>query len=923
MKNNVLIAVFLFAISIVNSIAQAPVLDYFRVLDDEQKEALESLIESAKEQTGLEFHGVTNSQANPQIEDNVATYINSGVENQVFLLVNVQTSPDPRATIYLSPDLSAVYSAEFIESVQNQMNEQISDGFADGGETQAAITTGIMAFIQAAGRIVFEPWPDATPQWGFDAFDNPVMADEYTTRTDMGEQPYGVAWKSLPTLGVDQVVARRTDNGVLPDGLRYEDDAGLSVPPIVLDASHTKLNLSGSAGSGNSKAIFARRTEINADGNETDRLLGQLNTVSYDRKTLNVVVIPVNGATVPTTGSELQESLLAIYRSAIVETVNVTVLSNLDVPDFDGTMDDEESGFLADYLPEMHTIIDAFEDVFDTDSHTAYIFVVPDAQRPEILGYMPRARRYGFLYANNIRNNSSDANAAFSRTLAHEIGHGTYHLKHVFEEYPSLPQSAPNLMGYSESTRLHKWQWDQVDDPVFVWPWSGGDDGGESVMACGSQYNNNEDILDFGNLYTASEESQLASIINRIKNRHGWRVILYTYDPFDFMTPPLISSDCSIQENFLETIVFWIPQREKQDTVNITISNDLNQIITDSIVQVLCSEFNDIISPIFTVFGTTRTALEILLEQNKLLCTVCSKDLTLTVNRLDSIFDHKADITFEEVDLFNFALQKGGLNTCRSHAHFFAQVKVETDYFRQFVENSNYRLEGWYNIFGTTRNKPYTGVFFKQTFWDNEEYLNYFHFRVYRDTKVKNMSKRRGQNYTKYRWRHSTATAADTIVIPTRYSVSTRVDTGTFIRVNFSPAEIDIRNRNLWSYTYGGLLGNREPSTEDGYNYRGRGGTHLTGRTNYINASNKANELFDTNYDWAIDYELCTTETKSIVYSSVAYFHLVLNTTAKWNKLLDSDDVTFISHKINGGNNGLASRISFYNSLRTNIYSCQ
>ncbi|MEL6971742.1 MAG: hypothetical protein AAFO02_16365, partial [Bacteroidota bacterium] len=55
-----------------------------------------------------------------------------------------------------------------------------------------------------------------------------------------------------------------------------------------------------------------------------------------------------------------------------------------------------------------------------------------------------------------------------TRTIAHELAHGAYVLKHTFEEYASeLPQGTTNnLMDYASGTRLYKWQWDLIHNPV-------------------------------------------------------------------------------------------------------------------------------------------------------------------------------------------------------------------------------------------------------------------------------------------------------------------------------------------------------------------------------------------------------------------------------------------------------------------------
>ncbi len=53
--------------------------------------------------------------------------------------------------------------------------------------------------------------------------------------------------------------------------------------------------------------------------------------------------------------------------------------------------------------------------------------------------------------------------------MAHELGHGAFTLKHIFEQYPAISESSTdNLMDYAGGTQLLKYQWDQIHNPVIV-----------------------------------------------------------------------------------------------------------------------------------------------------------------------------------------------------------------------------------------------------------------------------------------------------------------------------------------------------------------------------------------------------------------------------------------------------------------------
>jgi hypothetical protein len=90
---------------------------------------------------------------------------------------------------------------------------------------------------------------------------------------------------------------------------------------------------------------------------------------------------------------------------------------------------------------------------------------------------MPLGKHFGYIFTDNTDE------ASLNRTIAHELGHGAFALYHPFDEYdpPLKPGDTENLMDYSDGTRLRKYQWDLIHDPVFVA--GGGSDEEASVIA--------------------------------------------------------------------------------------------------------------------------------------------------------------------------------------------------------------------------------------------------------------------------------------------------------------------------------------------------------------------------------------------------------------------------------------------------------
>jgi hypothetical protein len=79
-----------------------------------------------------------------------------------------------------------------------------------------------------------------------------------------------------------------------------------------------------------------------------------------------------------------------------------------------------------------------------------------------VVGDMPRGKQFGYLFS-----------SATPQTIAHEIGHGLFHLDHPFDRANASKSFdrgdlADNLMEYGNGTNLVKLQWDAIHAPGLV-----------------------------------------------------------------------------------------------------------------------------------------------------------------------------------------------------------------------------------------------------------------------------------------------------------------------------------------------------------------------------------------------------------------------------------------------------------------------
>jgi hypothetical protein len=94
---------------------------------------------------------------------------------------------------------------------------------------------------------------------------------------------------------------------------------------------------------------------------------------------------------------------------------------------------------------------------------------------------MPFKKQYGYVYTENTTN--------LTKTIAHELGHGAFRLRHTFSEeaFIANQNSTDNLMDYKPNgTDLYKHQWDLVHDPERMIGWLEDDEEGE--MEVGLEY---------------------------------------------------------------------------------------------------------------------------------------------------------------------------------------------------------------------------------------------------------------------------------------------------------------------------------------------------------------------------------------------------------------------------------------------------
>ena len=249
--------------------------------------------------------------------------------------------------------------------------------------------------------------------------------------------------------------------GTHADSLRYIRTSGM-VTPATSQSNGSRLLLTGLGGGDEDILTVAVAKTIQVDSANTREILteaGALGLVSYDVITKNVVLVPVNGAQCPQNSAPVIQELDKLYKGAVTRW-QVEIADNLLVDDLSADFGDTGTDFAKRYTDDMNKVIKAFKRVHKKKRKTLYLFFVKDAQLQK-QGYMPLAGDYGFIF-----NFGANLN-----TVAHELGHGAFNLRHTFSDKAQhylSERSTKNLMDYANGGELWKYQWDLIHNPETI-----------------------------------------------------------------------------------------------------------------------------------------------------------------------------------------------------------------------------------------------------------------------------------------------------------------------------------------------------------------------------------------------------------------------------------------------------------------------
>ncbi len=339
-------------------------------------------------------------------------------------------------------------------------------------DTTLDLTAQIVTYTEFTGS------PSATYDFDAreDAYSRSIQIDREYEKIGTS---YYVPAKFITPGALDKVTATLSGTGADATKVVFSNGKGFVYPSSPIGNTLTfTLNLAGGPGS-DGQYIYA--WYVNGT---TKKAIGKLLLPSYTPKTKNVVLIPVKGA--QTFNPATYEAYLNETYQKIGITYHVTLdnsfRTNKDwTTGSDTIVQSSASGLLSnDYQGKEAAIIQAyvaFKGAANIDANTAYFMAVYEPSLVKdgtnnLLGKMPAQEQFGYIYSGGFGATGSLQDDRLIRTMAHELGHGAYHMEHTFNSIylgSTTKGTTNNLMDYASDNHLWKFQWDAVHAPGHVW----------------------------------------------------------------------------------------------------------------------------------------------------------------------------------------------------------------------------------------------------------------------------------------------------------------------------------------------------------------------------------------------------------------------------------------------------------------------
>ena len=317
---------------------------------------------------------------------------------------------------------------------------QNTTGVTSNGQATAITSTKVTVSFEKAPNSVYAY--DAKP----DAM-SPVQASRLGY-TILGTNY--LKFKAVENQKTDKIIANFaiTDTAIKPDSIVFKTQNGVLIPKE-LSGNKFILTVKGYLTYGEEQVLAT----VKEDGKW--KVINAFNLVHIAPKTINVVLVPLNGRTIAQT--EIAK-LKNTFKPAAID-LNVTIATQgITYNDADNKIQTGDSDILAVYTDEQQTI-NAKIKALSTYSATTYylIYSALPSSKPDVQGFMALKGQFGYVFTQD------------AKTPAHELGHGIFGLEHPFSMQSEENKSSflmDKNTGITNNLLSHN-DWKQINDPKF------------------------------------------------------------------------------------------------------------------------------------------------------------------------------------------------------------------------------------------------------------------------------------------------------------------------------------------------------------------------------------------------------------------------------------------------------------------------
>lgn len=334
-------------------------------------------------------------------------------------------------------------------------------------------------------KVTFEASPDQA--FGFDKNPKfPVDGDKQFCYPSYETAPPedGLPWKSIQVGSSDKVIAKIEPNDV-QNSLKFDLDDNGSFRQEILESSNSKVILQITASIAPSEGVISVGV-----GGPNVSISNNLKIVSYHPIVKNIYIVEVYNGVVDEALQVLvpaldviKKKINKIYNTGAVSLI-VKKLPKIENLGFDINNNGIDVP-LGGYSSEMNYIFNQCQEcsvILEDDENAKFLFLVNNPNHVEYgddiqgrfsYSYIDRiSEKFGFIFPN-----AHESEQDISFTIAHELGHGLFFLRHPWAEFGSLSGNWPycggryignldisNIMDEIENPTktLSKYYWDQM-----------------------------------------------------------------------------------------------------------------------------------------------------------------------------------------------------------------------------------------------------------------------------------------------------------------------------------------------------------------------------------------------------------------------------------------------------------------------------